>query len=113
MVSQADKDRRRLLAEIDDLKELANTLKMPTELYGSQVPGAAQPDAIGKTVDQLHTILRALESKVPGESQSLLQKFKWEYTKADINEIIEYIERVKSLINIQLSQANLCAHRHS
>jgi hypothetical protein len=114
IIWQKDEDRQRFLAEIDALKELANSLETRSELSGASGPSVAQPIPIGKTVAQLHTVLHALESKVPtSESQSLLQKWRWQHTKADVKELFELMERVKSTINIQLNQTNLCAHRHS
>jgi hypothetical protein len=110
IVWQTDEDRQQFLGELDALKELASTLETRSEF---SEPGVAQPGAIGKTVAQLRAVLHTFESKVPSESRSFLQKWRWQYTKADIKELFESTERVKSLINIQLNQANLCAHRHS
>jgi hypothetical protein len=95
-VGQADEDWNQFRLEVDDLKELSRTLETRTEL--------SDVSPVRKNLAQLRTLLLALESKVTNEPTSLSQRWRWQYAKDERKEILESVERVKSLIDLQLNQ---------
>lgn len=92
-------------------QEASNILGLLLRLRGRvedpQTPDAwfVEVNALSSYLDQLHELLEGLSTKIQsngGRLQKVNQTLFWTFTKREINETLDTIERIKSLISLAL-----------
>jgi hypothetical protein len=96
----SEKDWERFAAEVTDL---SRALKR----WANDAHEFQELDCAAESFDQLLHLLRELESKAAKKPTTLTSKLVWHFTKHDAKELFGAVERVKSLVLIQLEHASL------